>query len=248
MTTTTQIAKGKVSMENTQMITMNGETVSVTPAQVARAAKNSNLLKSRIKTGRGAPQHTYADLVEAIKADYSALKEQGLAALERKFNMGRNLLALRAMFTSDKAFGKAVQSFGLDVISRQDRNDLMWLATNERIVHETLKASDADLASFGMSALRKRAKAHADKTGQETKAVTNRDTSKKSKAKVPAKTSKKSEAKTDGSSDTKTPAKQEPVTAESLASQLFEQGIEANIDPKDLVSAVMAAYQEIILG
>ena len=213
----------------TQEITMNGATVKVSSAQLARAKGNSEVMQARIKTGRGAESHTYADLASACKADYEALVQSDKDALERKFNLGRNLLTLRSLHASDKAFGLTISTYGLDVVSKQDRNDLMWLAKNVQLVRETIKDSTADLSSLGMSALRKRSKAHADKTGKPVASVTDRDTS--SKKKAPAK------PETVGPSDTK-------LTANDIASDMLEQAITNGIDPQALLKALANAIAE----
>jgi len=213
----------------TQEITINGATVKVSSAQLARAKGNSEVMQARIKTGRGAESHTYADLADACKADYEALVQSDKDALERKFNLGRNLLTLRSLHASDKAFGLTISTYGLDVVSKQDRNDLMWLAKNVQLVRETIKDSTADLSSLGMSALRKRSKAHADKTGKPVASVTDRDTS--SKKKAPAK------PETVGPSDTK-------LTANDIASDMLEQAITNGIDPQDLLKALANAIAE----
>ena len=220
----------------TQEITINGDTVKVTSAQLARAKKNSEVMQARIRTGRGAESHTYADLASACKADYEALVQSDKDALERKFNLGRNLLTLRSLHASDKAFGLTISTYGLDVVSKQDRNDLMWLAKNVKLVRETIKDSTADLSSLGMSALRKRSKAHADKTGKPVASVTDRDTS--SKKKAPAKPTQEPKAEpTVGSSDTK-------LTANDIASDALELAIANGIDPQDLLKALANAIAE----
>ena len=188
-------------------------------------------MQARIKTGRGAESHTYADLAEAIKADYAAEIQSGKDALERKFNMGRNLLTLRSLHASDREFGATVVGHGLDVITTQDRNDLMWLAKNIKLVRETIKDTTADLSSLGMSALRKRSKAHADKHDKPVASVTDRDTSSKKKA---------PDAKAEpsvGSSETK-------LSANDIASDMLEQAIANGIDPQDLLKALAHAIAE----
>ena len=216
----------------TQEITMNGATVKVSSAQLARAKGNSEVMQARIKTGRGAESHTYADLADAVLIEYKAEIQSGKDALERKFNMGRNLLILRSLHASDLKFGDTCKAHGLDVMTKQDRNDLMWLAKNVQLVRETVKDAKADLSSFGMNALRKRSKAHADKTGKPVASVTDRDTS--SKKKAPA----KPEAKpTVGPSDTK-------LTANDIASDALELAIANGIDPQALLKALANAIAE----
>lgn len=230
--------KAPMSQAQTQVITINGEAVKVTPAQFRRAAGNSSVMQSRIKTGRGADKHTYADLAAACKADYEALVQNDRDALERKFNLGRNLLALRALHKSDKAFGQTCKTYGLDVITRQDRNDLMWLAENVEIVRAAIKDSKADLASFGMSALRKRTKAYADTKGVSTKTAAKRTKGKHNQPKA--------EKATDGSSVTSTPAKQEaPAKPKAKAYDLEEamsDAIEQAIAEGKTLPEIMAAF------
>jgi len=229
---TKRSGKDHTMKTQTQEITMNGATVKVSSAQLARAKGNSEVMQARIKTGRGAESHTYADLASACKADYEALVQSDKDALERKFNLGRNLLTLRSLHASDKAFGLTISTYGLDVVSKQDRNDLMWLAKNVQLVRDTIKDSTADLSSLGMSALRKRSKAHADKTGKPVASVTDRDTS--SKKKAPA----KPEAEvTVGPSDSK-------LTANDIASDALELAIANGIDPQALLKALANAIAE----
>ena len=83
-------------------------------------------------------------------------------------DIGLVLLAVKKQFPSKPKFGQHIATTALSIMSKQDRNDAMWLAENWKSI-QTFKAEN-DIASNSVGILRK-AKAKADKAAKEPKAT-----------------------------------------------------------------------------
>tara|TARA_R110002073_G_scaffold268224_1_gene431454 strand:+ start:258 stop:824 length:567 start_codon:yes stop_codon:yes gene_type:complete len=83
-------------------------------------------------------------------------------------DIGLVLLAVKKQFPSKPKFGKHIATTPLSIMSKQDRNDAMWLAENWKSI-QTFKAEN-DIASNSVGILRK-AKAKSDKAAKEPKAT-----------------------------------------------------------------------------
>jgi len=118
--------------------------------------------------------------------------------------LGQILIQHRALYKSDKLFGQFLAKGPLACMSRQDRSDTVFVASNWAKIRKI--NNDGSLDSLGVSAIRKRLKA-----SDKPKAPTSAGNVSEGKAKP------ETEA-TDGPSDTKTEAK--PLTADSLAKQV----------------------------
>jgi len=80
-------------------------------------------------------------------------------------DIGLVLLAVQKVYPSKKKFGEHIATTPLSIMSRQDRNDAIWLATNWDNI-QAFKAEN-DIASNSVGILRK-AKAKADKKPKAT--------------------------------------------------------------------------------
>lgn len=141
--------------------------------------------------------------------------------------LGNILIQARALFKSDKLFGQYLAKSDLGQMSRQDRSDAMFIASQWSDVQKL--NSNGALESLGVSAIRKRVKAA-------TKPASAGNVS-KGKAK-PA--SAKAEP-TVGQSDTKTPVFQtEEELAKFVAEMLKANGLNKVQFTKALTKAVKA--------
>jgi len=136
--------------------------------------------------------------------------------------LGQILIQHRALYKSDKLFGQFIAKGPLGCMSRQDRSDTVFVASNWAKIRKI--NNDGSLDSLGVSAIRKRLKA-LDKP----KAPTSAGNVSEGKAKPEA---------TDGPSDTKTEAK--PLTAEDLATFVRAQLKEHGISRADFLKAMKA--------
>jgi len=136
--------------------------------------------------------------------------------------LGQILIQHRALYKSDKLFGQFIAKGPLGCMSRQDRSDTVFVASNWAKIRKI--NNDGSLDSLGVSAIRKRLKA-LDKP----KAPTSAGNVSEGKAKPEA---------TDGPSDTKTKAK--PLTAEDLATFVRAQMKEYGISRADFLKAMKA--------
>jgi len=95
--------------------------------------------------------------MESSAKTYQSIKKTQKGHLVKLKDIGLVLKEYRANFKSDKLFGQAIAETPLKVVSRQDRNDLMWLADNWDQLQELIE--NGDLSSRNPSGLRKQFKA-----------------------------------------------------------------------------------------
>ena len=159
----------------------------------------------------GKAKYTAQQSLEHGAAVYESMYDLNELMLHKHNELGMILLQHRALYKSDKLFGKYIANTPLGCMSRYDRTDAMFIASNWDKVRKMNK--DGSLDSLGVSAIRKRLKPKA-------KAPTSAGNVSKGKAKPEAEAA-------DGPSVTKTEAK--PTTANDLATfvkaQLKEHGI-----------------------
>jgi hypothetical protein len=162
----------------------------------------------------GKAKYTVQQSLEHGAAVYESMYDLNELMLVKHNELGMILLQHRALYKSDKLFGKYIANTPLGCMSRYDRTDAMFIASNWDKVRKMNK--DGSLDSLGVSAIRKRLKP----TVKKPDAPTSAGNVSKGNAKPEAET-------TDGPSVTKTEAK--PTTANDLATfvkaQLKEHGI-----------------------
>jgi hypothetical protein len=162
----------------------------------------------------GKAKYTAQQSLEHGAAVYESMYDLNELMLHKHNELGMILLQHRALYKSDKLFGKYIANTPLGCMSRYDRTDAMFIASNWDKVRKMNK--DGSLDSLGVSAIRKRLKP----TVKKPDAPTSAGNVSKGNAKPEAEA-------TDGPSVTKTEAK--PTTANDLATfvkaQLKEHGI-----------------------
>ena len=97
---------------------------------------------------------------ESAAIAYTKTKTSAAENLVIFRDIGLVLLAVKKQFPSKPKFGKHIATTPLSIMSKQDRNDAMWLAENWKSI-QTFKAEN-DISSNSVGILRK-AKAKADK-------------------------------------------------------------------------------------
>ena len=152
----------------------------------------------------GKAKYTAQQSLEHGAAVYESMYDLNELMLHKHNELGMILLQHRALYKSDKLFGKYIANTPLGCMSRYDRTDAMFIASNWDKVRKMNK--DGSLDSLGVSAIRKRLKPKA-----KPDAPTSAGNVSKGKAKPEAEA-------TDGPSITKTEAK--PITADDLAKQV----------------------------
>ena len=90
---------------------------------------------------------TIAEQIEAQVKAYRSIKRQAKANLERLMQIGKLLNELRSYFKSDVQYGQFLQKTELSTMSRQDRSDAQWLATNWTLVQDQMKKLDISSSS-----------------------------------------------------------------------------------------------------
>jgi hypothetical protein len=90
---------------------------------------------------------TIAEQIDAQVKVYRSIKKQAKANLERLMSIGKLLNELRSYFKSDVQYGQFLQKTELSTMSRQDRSDAQWLATNWTLVQDQMKKLDISSSS-----------------------------------------------------------------------------------------------------
>jgi hypothetical protein len=115
---------------------------------VAKSAKGSAELKAIFDRPFGTEGHSFGDAIEHQASVYKSLVKQRKGQLEKLKGIGEVLIELRSVIgKSDKEFGQAVKATPLNIMSRQDRSDAMWLAENWTEVQTFTKEMDISSAS-----------------------------------------------------------------------------------------------------
>jgi hypothetical protein len=112
--------------------------------------KESNPIFSRPFGKEG---HTLGEAIDHQATVYKSLVKQRKGQLEKLKGIGEVLIELRSVSgASDKDYGKLVSKTPLGVMSRQDRSDAMWLATEWQSIEKFMK--DMDMSSASAAYLR----------------------------------------------------------------------------------------------
>lgn len=112
--------------------------------------KESNPIFSRTFGTEG---HTLGEAIEHQANVYKSLVKQRKGQLEKLKGIGEVLIELRSVSgASDKDYGKLVSKTPLGIMSRQDRSDAMWLATEWQNVQKFMK--DMSMSSASAAYLR----------------------------------------------------------------------------------------------
>ena len=112
--------------------------------------KESNPIFSRPFGKEG---HTLGEAIDHQATVYKSLVKQRKGQLEKLKGIGEVLIELRSVSgASDKDYGKLVSKTPLGVMSRQDRSDAMWLATEWQSIAKFMK--DMDMSSASAAYLR----------------------------------------------------------------------------------------------
>ena len=172
----------------------------------------------------GKAKYTAQQSLEHGAAVYESMYDLNELMLHKHNELGMILLQHRALYKSDKLFGQFLAKGPLGCMSRQDRSDTVFVASNWAKIRKI--NNDGSLDSLGVSAIRKRLKA-----SDKPKAPTSAGNVSKGKAKPEAEA-------TDGPSDTKPSAKQ--VTADDLATFVKEKLKEYGISRADFLKAMKA--------
>ena len=123
-------------------------------------------------TKQGKAKQTQTEKVHAVLDEatiqYNAIVASGQENLITLRKIGEILIGLRKGFKSDKLFGQFIAQSSLKVMTRRDRADAKWLATNWKIVQKF--KVETGMASASANYLRKKMteknRADAEKNGK----------------------------------------------------------------------------------
>jgi hypothetical protein len=91
--------------------------------------------------------NSLGEAIDAQAKAYKSIKKQQKAALEKLKGIGDVLNYVRSLFKSDLLFGQFLMKTELSIMSRQDRSDAQWLATNWTLVQDQMKKLDISSSS-----------------------------------------------------------------------------------------------------
>lgn len=122
---------------------------------LSKSSKGSAELAAIFDRPYGKEGHTFGEAIEHQAAVYKSLVKQKKQALTKLYEIGLVLIELRSIIgKSDKEFGQAIKATPLNIMSRQDRSDAMWLAENWTEVQSFMK--DMDISSASAAYLRQK--------------------------------------------------------------------------------------------
>ena len=135
---------------------------------IALSTKGTSDLKAIFDRPFGTEGHTFGEAIEHQASVYKGLVKQKKLGLTKLKEIGEVLIELRSVIgKSDKDFGKAIKATALNVMSRQDRSDAMWLAENWTEVQTFIK--EMDISSASAAYLRQKIAKTKKESTQETK-------------------------------------------------------------------------------
>ena len=120
---------------------------------VESVVENVNAGSKQEKVKQTQTEKVHAVLNEAT-IQYNAIVESGQANLVTLRKIGEILIGLRTGFKSDKLFGQFIAESSLNVMTRRDRADAVWLANNWNTVQK-FKVAEG-MASASANYLRKK--------------------------------------------------------------------------------------------
>lgn len=149
--------------------------------------------------------------------------------------IGHVVLAYRNLHKSDKEFGRAIKATSLKVISQQDRNELMWLASNVDAIAKAREAGTVTSWSVGVIRKQMRELDKANKADKTPKGVTAKSTGSKAKS---APTASMAEQR-DGMAHESVKQMTAKDYATIVASQILESGMDQDEFLKELKAALI---------
>jgi len=195
---------------------------------MTKTASNNVVVSLDTSVSVGRKTYKLSDLIAHTAKQYDTLYLMQEEQLGLYKSIGETLIALRSLFEgsqNDRAFGEWLGKTELGSMSRQDRSDAVFVASNWTKVQKLNKGGKLD--SLGVSAIRKRVKA--SEAENQPKAASAGNTS-KGKPKASAKDQ---------------PKAVEAMTEEELAKQVYDQiktfGLDFAKFSKALVAQIKAS-------
>jgi hypothetical protein len=152
------VAKANVVSIQSPKVTQVAAAVKVNKpsnASLSKSSKGSAELAAIFDRPYGKEGHTFGEAIEHQASVYKGLVKQKKQALAKLYEIGLVLIELRSIIgKSDKEFGQAIKATPLNIMSRQDRSDAMWLAENWTEVQTFMK--DMDISSASAAYLRQK--------------------------------------------------------------------------------------------
>jgi hypothetical protein len=137
-------AKIKASAKAT-VIPMATVKVSANVKGTGNAARSEWMQYLSTKLGNGG---TVAETIALISDQYDAMQLTQHSVLDYHRQIGASLLEIRSVVgKSDKMFGQFVANTDLNVISRHDRTDMMWVAANWAAIQKANNGGKLDSLS-----------------------------------------------------------------------------------------------------
>ena len=187
----------------------------------------------------GTEGHTLGEAIEHQATVYKGLVKQRKGQLEKLKGIGEVLIELRSVSgASDKDYGKLVSKTPLGIMSRQDRSDAMWIATEWQNVQKFLK--DMDMSSASAAYLRQQMR----KASKPKAEAEDAESTEGSKSSDEASTVKqpKAESKSDDSVEVST------ASEEAFASSMAEIAKAEGLDLAKVIAALQYIQEDLSVG
>jgi hypothetical protein len=153
---------------------------------------------------------------------YDKITKAAKKSLETFKEIGETLLIIRSDFESDKLFGQHIATTPLATISRRDRADMQWLASNWELIVEFKKENDYQ----GNSVQHLRTKVNAAIKAQEVETLDD-DT----------------DTENEGSGEAGTDVVAKTLDVVELTEKVLALAESNNISTKDLIKALQASLK-----
>ena len=201
-------------------LSVQQEVNKVLSAQIDEARKVVGIVPVKKATSSATP--TLDETMAQHAKAYTKITNAAKKSLETFKEIGETLLLIKSDFESDKLFGQHIATTPLATISRRDRADMQWLASNWDLIVEFKKENDYQ----GNSVQHLRTKVNAAIKAQDSVEDTDID-----------------DTENEGSGEAGTDVVAKTLDVVELTEKVLALAESNNISTKDLIKALQASLK-----
>ena len=201
-------------------LSVQQEVNKVLSAQIDEARKVVGIVPVKKATSSATP--TLDETMAQHAKAYTKITNAAKKSLETFKEIGETLLLIKSDFESDKLFGQHIATTPLATISRRDRADMQWLASNWELIVEFKKENDYQ----GNSVQHLRTKVNAAIKAQDSVEDTDID-----------------DTENEGSGEAGTDVVAKTLDVVELTEKVLALAESNNISTKDLIKALQASLK-----
>ena len=199
-------------------LSVQQEVNKVLSAQIDEARKVVGIVPVKKATSSATP--TLDETMAQHAKAYTKITNAAKKSLETFKEIGETLLLIKSDFESDKLFGQHIATTPLATISRRDRADMQWLASNWDLIVEFKKENDYQ----GNSVQHLRTKVNAAIKAQEVETLDD-------------------DTENEGSGEAGTDVVAKTLDVVELTEKVLALAESNNISTKDLIKALQASLK-----